>query len=176
MSSPTELRRALSKTLLVCLAALALASCGYGFGADSASVLEPPSPGTLPTLKIKSVENPTLYPWLPHILRAEVRDEIAARDIAHWVDSGKADYEISIKVARFTNRSWLTDPNDITLLYNVDMALEAIVYRGDSNEEIWRSGQISYSQSYEQIQERVAGGEITRELARRLASAMQHAF
>ena len=176
MWSPTDLCRALSRTLLVCLAALTLASCGYGFGADSPSVLEPPSPGVLPTLKIKSVDNPTLYPWLPHILRAEVRDEIAARDIARWVDSGKADYEITIKVERFTFRSWLTDSDDVTMLYSANMAVEAIIYRGDSNQEIWRSGRINYSQSYERVQERAAATDLTRELVRRLASAMQHAF
>lgn len=176
MWSPTDFCRALSRVLLICLAAMALASCGYGFGADSASVLEPPSPGILPTLKIKSVENPTLYPWLSHIMRTEVRDEIAARDIARWVDSGKADYEITIKVDQFTFRSWLTDSEDVTMLYSASMSLEAIVYRGDSNQEIWRSGRIAYTQSYERVQERTAAADLTRELARRLASAMQHAF
>lgn len=158
------------------MAAFCLTACGYGFGADAESVLVPVTEGVLPTLKIKSVDNPTLYPWITHTIRTEIRDEIAARRLARWVDTGKADYELAIKVDRFTFRSWLTDKDDVTTLYSASMVYEGILYKTDTNEEIWRSGQISYSQNYEQVQERAAASELTRELARRLASRMQQAF
>ena len=176
MSLPTNFVHAVRHAALIIVAAFCLSACGYGFGADSESVLVPVTEGAIPTLKIKSVDNPTLYPWITHIIRTEVRDEIAARKLARWVDTGKADYELAIKVDSFTFRSWLTDRDDVTTLYSASMTFEGIVYKTDTNEEVWRSGGIAYSQNYEQVQERVAAGELTRELARRLASRMQNAF
>lgn len=153
-----------------------LAGCGYGFGGDGPSVLAAHEGGGLPTLKFKSVENPTLYPWLTYVLRTEIRDEIADRKLAVWVDSGRADYEIAIKVTSFTFRSWITDTDSETMLYSAAMNIEATIYRGSSNEVVWRSAGINYSQSYETVQERVAASDLARELARRLASAMRQAF
>ncbi|CAK7016663.1 MAG: hypothetical protein DELT_02263 [Desulfovibrio sp.] len=182
MSLPTKLRQAAALfrnarlAALSVLAACCLTACGYGFGADAETVLVPVTPGVTPTLKIKSVDNPTLYPWLAHVIRSEVRDEIAARKLAVWVDSGKADYELTIKVDSFLFRSWLTDKDDVTTLYSGSLTFEGILYKASTNEEIWRSGNIGYSQNYEQVQERTAASELTRELARRLASRMQQAF
>lgn len=153
-----------------------LSGCGYGLGTDGPSVLEAPAGGGLPTLKFKSVENPSLLPWLPHIIRTELRDEIAGRDLARWVDSGKADYELAIVVDSFTFRSWLTDSDDATTLYTASMSLTGTVYEGGSNRVVWRSGALSYSQSYESLQERVVASELTKELARRFANAMRQAF
>ena len=160
----------------LCLLAMSLTACGYGFGSESASVLTPASPGVKPTIKVKSVENPTLYPWLSYALRSELRDELAARNMATWVDSGKADYEIALKVDSFTIRSWLTDSDDATSLYSANMNVIAIVYKGDTNEEVWRSSNISYSQSYESVQERAVAADLTRELVRRLVLNMRRAF
>jgi hypothetical protein len=176
MSLPTSIFRAVRGTALVFMAAFCLTACGYGFGMDSESVLVPLREGARPSLKIKSVDNPTLFPWVSHIIPSEVRDEIAARKLATWVDTGKADYELVIKVDTFTFRSWLTDKDDVTTLYSASMVFEGIVYKSDTNEEVWRSGGIGYSQNYEQVQERVAASELTRELARRLASRMQQTF
>jgi|GEM_PF-384797 len=155
---------------------LALSGCGYGLGTDGPSILEAPEGGGLPTLKFKSVENPSLYSWLPHIIRTELRDEIAGRDLARWVDSGKADYELAIVVDSFTFRSWLTDADDATMLYSANMSFTGTIYEGGSNKAVWRSGVISYSQSYETVQERTAAADLTKELARRFASAMRQAF
>ena len=176
MWSPTKLTRALPRLLFVCVLAVSLAGCGYGFGTESASVLEPTAPGTLPTIKVKSVENPTLYPWLSYLVRSELRDELAARGIAQWVDSGRADYEISIKIESFQMRSWFTDSEDRTTLFSPTMTLTGIVHRGDSNAEVWRSSALSYTQSYETAQERVAAADLTRELVRRLITRMRSAF
>lgn len=183
MWSPTDSRAGASAAARKALGRLALAfcvmvlaGCGYGFGNEGPSVLATPEGGGQPTLKFKSVENPSLYPWLSYVVRTEMRDEIADRKLATWVDSGKADYEMTIKVNSFTFRSWITDTDDATTLYSASMTLDATVYRGNSNEVVWRSGPIGYSQSYETVQERTAASDLTRELARRLGSAMRQAF
>lgn len=176
MSLPTDRARRALRALLLFAAALSLAACGYGFGTEGESVLEAPAPHVLPTMKIKNVENPTLYPWISHVVRNEIRDEVAARNLAAWVDSGKSDYEMALKVERFTFRSWLTNKDDETMLYSGSMTLEATIYKGDSNAVVWQSGAISYSQNYERVQERVVAADLTRELARRLASRMRQDF
>lgn len=179
MWSPTDslssLRR-ITAPLALLACALVLFGCGYGFGGDGPSVLAATEGGGLPTIKFKSVESPTLHSWLPHIIRTEIRDEIAGRDLARWVDSGRADYELAITVNNFIFRSWITDKDDDTMLFSASMSLQGTVYKGNSNEVVWRSGMIGYSQSYETVQERVAAADLTRELARRFASAMRQAF
>lgn len=176
MSSLGNILRASLCAALTLVAACSLSACGYGFGAGAETVLTPVTKGVTPTMKIKRVENPTLFPWITQVVRTEVRDELAARKIVRWVDTGKTDYELAIKIDSFTFRSWLTNRDDLTSLYSASMTFTGIVYRADTNEEIWRSGGIQYSQNYEQVQERVAAGELTRELARRLASRMQQVF
>lgn len=160
----------------ICLLSLALAGCGYGFGVKAPSVMPAVTPGVPPTVKMKSVENPTLYPWLPYVLRTEVRDQLAARRLGQWVDSGRAEYGIFLRIENFLVRSWLVDSDDRTTLYSASMTLEGIIYRGDSNEEVWRSGKITYSQSYENVQERLVADDLSREIVRRLISAMRNAF
>ena len=176
---PTDILTSPLRTVVraaLLLGVLALAGCGYGFGAEGPSVLASPEGGGLPTIKFKSVESPTFHTWLPHIIRTELRDEIAARDLARWVDSGPADYELAIKVNRFTFRSWVADKDSNTMLYSASMSISGTVYRANSNAVVWSSGNIGYSQSYETVQERTAAADLTRELARRFATAMRQAF
>ncbi len=56
------------------------------------------------------------------------------------------------------------------------MTINAIFYRTDSNEIVWQSGNITYSQSYDTVQERVVATDLVRELARRLSSSMRQVF
>ena len=165
-----------SKYLLLplCLA-LFLGGCGYGLGSDADTVLKPIEPGVLPTVKIKSVENPTLYPWLSYVIRSEIRDELAARKIARWVDSGKADYELALKVTQFTFRTWITNAQDATMLYDANLTMEAILYQGSSNKQVW-SSLSSYNQTYDTVQERTAASDLVRELVRRTVLAMRQSF
>ncbi len=175
--------RARHKGLSLLLAGLfalaALGGCGYHFGADMPTVLQQngtSAGGSLPTLKIKDVDNPTMYPWLTYSLRNRLRDELAARQVARWVDSGKADFEISLKVQSFTYRTWMRDDNDVTTLYAANMILEGIVYRGDTNALLWRSGNIAYYQTYETMQERIAGEDLVVNLVRQLVDRMRNNF
>ena len=127
--------------LLFALCLAGLASCGYKPAAFSPSII---GDGTK-TLKIKEIDNPTLEPWLPHSIRSALRDEINARHMARWVDSGPADYEITIKVLALTQREGIHDRYDQPLLYENRMEVLAIVFDGATNTEIWRSGNIYYS-------------------------------
>ena len=151
MSSPTDKRpRALPSGLsripflagLLFLAALAGCS-GYRLATDAPNIFGQGEK----TLKIKGVDYPTLQPWLPYRIRSALRDEVTSRHLASWVDSGPADFEIQINVTSYTSRQWMQDAQDRTMLYTTAMLLEAIAYNGSTNQEVWRSGRISYSEN-----------------------------
>lgn len=167
---------AIPSTLLLC-AALLLAGCGYHLGADAPSVFN--KNGTskeLATLKIKEVENPTLFPWLNYMLRANLRDEVGARHVARWVDSGRADFEISVKVDHYTYRSWVIDNKDVPLLYDANIQLDATIYQGNTNTVVWRSGPLTYAQTFESVAEKDAAEDILRNLIRLLVDKMRQEF
>ena len=72
--------------LLVCLM---LTGCGYVWRGQEGSLSENSVLGNgSKTLKIKSVEQTSLYPWLTYQVRSLVRDDINARNLAKWVDDG----------------------------------------------------------------------------------------
>lgn len=161
--------------LLLCLTLVLgmLSACGgYQFAPDSPSIFGDGSK----TIKVKGVDYPTLQPWLPHALRSSLRDELAARHMAKWVDSGPADYEIQIKVLSFTSREWFNASTNIPALYNNALTLEAIVYQGDTNRVIWRSGALSYADHTENPSEYAEAGNIITQTMRQLTDKMRNAF
>ena len=167
----------LALCLLACVFA-GLAACGYHLGADSPSIFSGGNSTSrqLPTLKVKSIEHPTIHPWMGYELRNRLRHEISARHLAAWVDSGRADYEITLKVTGFYYRSDVTTQYDATLLYAADMTLEGLVYAGESGKLVWRSGNISYGQSYELIDEKPVAVDLATNIIRQLADKMRQAF
>ncbi len=157
---------------LVCLLALFTTACGYHLGADSPSIF-----GTgEKTIKVKGVDYPTLQAWLPYALRSSLRDELAARHLAVWVDDGPADFEIQIKVLSYTTREWMRSAGDRTLLYDSTLTVEAIVYEGSSNKEVWRSGPVRYTERLEEYNDPQASGELITQVMRQLTDKMRNAF
>lgn len=158
--------------LTLFLAAAVVCGCGYRMAGDSPSVIGDGSK----TLKVKGVDYPTLHPWLPHSIRSKLRDEIGARHLARWVDSGPADYAIQINVISFSTRQWVRTELDTTQLFSTSMVLEAVIYDGSTNKEVWRSGQLSYSEYEEKSDEKAASGDIITQIIRQLADAMRRTF
>ena len=172
---PTDIRRRSVSFLLLLFFALTLSGCGYTLGADTPSVLTPVEAENIPSLKIRNIDNPTLFPWLTYAVRTQLRDEIAARNIARWVDSGPADYEISLKVDRYTYRSWQSRTDYTAMLYSAQIIMNATVYKGNSATVVWNGWQ-SYSQTFERVQEESAANALVREIIRRLTVNMRQKF
>ncbi|MDR2075979.1 MAG: DUF4136 domain-containing protein [Desulfovibrio sp.] len=129
-----------------------LSGCaGYHLATDAPSIFGQDGK----TLKMKGVDYPTLQAWLPYRIRSALRDEVTARHLASWVDSGPADFEIQVNIISYTSRQWMQDARSRTLLYSTTMTLEAIVYNGSTNKEVWRSGRVAYSENVEQPQTEV---------------------
>jgi hypothetical protein len=165
-------RRAARALLCCLLAAFFCAGCGYTLAADSPSVLG----DGLKTLKVKGVDYPTLHPWLPNTLRSILRDEVGARRLARWVDGGPADFTIQINVLSFTNREWISSELDTTELFASSITLEAILYSGAENREVWRSGKIGYSEYETRVDEKAIAGSILKQSIRRLCDEMRNTF
>ena len=166
---PVRVLRAVGTLCLLCL----LTSCaGYALEADSPSIF---GDGTK-TLKVKDVDYPTLQPWLPYTIRSALRNELNARHLVQWVDSGPADFEIRIKVISYTTREWMRDEIDRGMLYDSSMVMEATVFDGSTNKEVWRSGRLSYSDRLEQPNEQVAANDIVTQVVRKLADKMRNTF
>ena len=156
-------------SLLVCL----LSGCaGYQFGAKQPSILGDGSK----TLKVKEIDYPTLQPWLPFVLRSSLRDKINERYLAQWVDSGPADYEISLKVTSFTTHEWARDIDNNTLLYDTNLTVDAIVYSGSTNKEVWRSGPVRYADIVESPDEKKSANEMISRIMDRIADKMRNTF
>ncbi len=154
------------------LLTLLLGGCGYHLASSSPSII---GDGTK-TLKIKGVDSPTLHAWLPNAIRSRLRDEIGARYLAKWVDSGSADYEIQINVLDFSTREWIRTEQDTSQVYSTSLRIEAIIYEGSTNKEIWRSGSIGYSEYSENADEKQASADIITQVVRKLADKMRNTF
>lgn len=161
-----------SVLILGCLLALCLSACGYQLASRSESIL---GDGTK-TIKIKGIDYPTLHPWLPNSIRSSLRDEIGARYLARWVDSGSADYEIQINVESFTSREWIRTEWDTSQMFSISIVLSAVIYDGSTNKEVWNSGSLYYSEYEETSDERGASGNIITQICRRLADKMRETF
>lgn len=173
MWSPTE-RFAIHRYFAGLLLVFAVLSggCGYHLASSSPSILGDGSK----TLKVKGVDSPTLHAWLPNAIRSRLRDEIGARYLAKWVDSGTADYNIQINVADFSTREWIRTEQDTSQMYTTSLTIEAIIYDGSNNKEVWRSGHIGYSEYSEMADEKQASSDIITQVVRRLADKMRNTF
>lgn len=155
---------------------LSLAGCGYVWRGQEGSLSEHSVLGAgNKTLKIKSVEQTTLYPWLSYRIRSLVRDDINARSLAVWVDDGPADYTLTIRVPSFQVRSYGVYRSR-TLLFTATIKMEFIVYDGKTNTEVWRSGVIEYSENYETANEENAMKDIITMVVRRCMDSLQQRF
>lgn len=159
--------------LLLALACLLIASgCGYKLASEEPSVLG----NGEKTLKVKRVENPTLYPWLSYQMRTVLHDEVNYRQLAKWVDSGEADYEIEIVVKRFNLQDHGYTSSGNSVMYSASMTMYMALYDGSTNKQVWSSGDIRYSRVYDTDNAQAATDELSRELIFRCLDRMRFVF
>ncbi len=180
-----KLQRVSFILLLACLlGALVQAGCGYQLTSREPSVLTrlsnstvvPGDDGTLPTMKIKGINNPTLYISLEHQLRSAFRDAIANRNIARWQDFGLADYELQINIVKYTLEGWGYSRSGDSVMYNASMSMNAVVYSGETNQPVWSSGTVSLARTYDTDNEADAARALALEIVDRLVDRMRSVF
>ena len=169
MSARTNILKTLVALALLCLLQ---AGCGYKLASDEPSVLGSGEK----TVKIKRVENPTLYPWLSPQIRTIVHDEVNYRKLGRWVDSGEADYELDVEVTRFRVSDHGYSREGTSVMYSASMTMIISVYDGSTNKLVWNSGRIDLSRVYDTDGAQAAAQELSRELVRRGMDRMRFAF
>lgn len=169
-------KRQTSLGLLGLLFALMLgllgSGCGYTLASEEPSVLGKGSS----TLKIKRVNNPTLYVWLSHQIRTIVHDEVQYRQLGKWEESGKADYELEINILQFGIQDYGYSREGESVMFSATMQMEINVYDGSSNQLKWQSGVVSLSRVYDTDNSREASQELATELVRRCIDRMRFVF
>lgn len=169
--------RWLAAATVFCLAFF-VGGCGYnldGYSSGSSRAVSVLGDGNQ-TLKIDKVEQVTIYPWVQYYLRGITRDEVNLRRLARWVDSGNADYLLSIIMPGFRVRSFISNRVDNTLLSDTTVQLELIVRSGKSGAVVWRSGVVSYFDRFETVDEASAIRDGLKETLRRAFDRMQQKF
>ena len=169
MPARTNILKTLVALALLCLLQ---AGCGYKLASDEPSVLGSGEK----TVKIKRVENPTLYPWLSPQIRTIVHDEVNYRKLGRWVDSGEADYELDVEVIRFRVSDHGYSREGTSVMYSASMTMIISVYDGSTNKLVWSSGRIDLSRVYDTDSAQAAALELSRELVRRGMDRMRFAF
>ncbi len=163
-----------TKSLLFVLLLSTLSACGYSIrgqeGVIPSSIIGEPTK----TIKIQGVEQPTLHPWLPYFVRSVLRDEITERNIATWADSEETDFELFVNITDFQIRSY--GSYAYSSLLTAKASLELTLFDGTSNEIVWKSGSIKYSETYESGNEEVALRELVVLLVQRAIDRLQQRF
>lgn len=154
-----------------------LPTCGYVWQGQEQDTIYTKSvlgDGTK-TLRINSIEQTTLYPWISYVIRSQIRNDITSRNLAIWVDSGHADYTMTVRVNSFQIRS-SGEYKQNNLLFTATVEMEIIIYDGNNNTEFWRSGPISYSENYEHSNEEQTIREVIFMTIRRCVDQIQQPF
>ncbi len=166
----------LTMLLLGVMLLVTLGGCGYVWRGQEGSLSENSVLGTgNKTLKIKEIDQTTLYPWLTYKIRSLIRDDINARNLAIWVDEGQADFTLTVRVPSFQVRSY-GEYQSQSQLFTATIIMELIVYDGRTNTEVWRSGPISYSDNFENSNEESAIQEVLFMAIRRCMDRLQQRF
>lgn len=177
MRIPRVTRKGLITVAFCCISLLA-GGCGYnldGYSSGSSRAVSVLGDGNQ-TLRIDKVEQVTMYPWVQYYLRGITRDEVNLRRLARWVDSGNADYLLTIVMPGFRVRSSVSNRVDNTLLSDTVVQLELVVRSGKSGNVVWRSGVISYSDKFETVDEASAIRDGLKDALRRALDRMQQKF
>lgn len=172
-------RRTFLQTLALLLpagAGMLTTGCGYTWRGEKGSLSEDSVLGNgSKTLRMNAVDQTTLYQWLPYQVRSQVRDDITARGLAKWVDSGPADYTLTVRVNSFQIRSH-GQFEARNQLFTATINMELIVYNGATNTVAWQSGPIFYSDNFETSDEESAIKEVISMTIRRSIDLMQQRF
>lgn len=128
------------------------------------------------TMSMGTVEQASLYAWLPYYVRSVLRDEINVRKLAQWRDDGESDYRMEVKVPLFRISSYSHDADDVTLLSAAQVQVELLVYHDKNDTLAWRSGIVNHTEYYENPREDQAVREVLEQALRRAVDRMQQAF
>lgn len=134
----------LRRTVLLTLALVLLAGCGYKNTQSGPVAL----PENTRKLFLEDVENPTLNTDLYARIRSLVRDELTRRGQVQWVPRGEAEALMSVEIRSFTSKASVKDAEDETLRSTASINLQAQIVSAADRSVLWTSGPVGASESF----------------------------
>lgn len=150
-------------------------ACGYTLQGTTVGTRDSVLGSGEKTIAITKIEQSSLIPWIPFVLRTELHTEMNMRRLAVWSDIDEADYTMEVDISSFETRAFITGDDDKTLLSVVSAQLTVVVFDKKHN-VVWNSGPITYSENYENVREDEAIRDILREIVYILYDRMQSVF
>ena len=161
--------------ILACFVFL-VSACGYTLrGQENSTATHSVLGDGSRTLKFLEVEQPTVHTNLTYAIRSQLRDEINARRLAVWKDGGAADFGMTVRVDSF-HISAYGQSRERNLLFTASIGMELVIHDGRTNNVAWRSGIISYSERYANVNEEAALREVLQSAISRGVDRLQQQF
>ena len=159
-------RRSLCLLIMIMVSLLVIPACGYRLrgteGFYSSTIL---GDGTK-TIMVSEVDQTSMFPWLPYMVRSSIVELIEQRGIAKVVATTPSDFVIMAKVTNYSNSNE-NNASGASYLYTIDLSMELVIRNGTSNAIIWRSGTVAYSKSFQSESEDTAVRDVANECVRR---------
>lgn len=153
-----------------------LCSCGYHVQGLSPKAGESVFGNGSKTVAIAKIEDPSLYPWINYSVTNKFHSEMNARKLARFTtDKDNADFLMEILLHNLYTTDSLTDEQDRTILNSISITMEVRIKNVETN-EIWSSGMLTSSQTFQRISEEQAVNEALQELVYRAFNAMENTF
>ncbi len=154
---------------------LSLSACGYrvhGVNTNTSTIL-----GNRDiTISIGEIHQSTLYTWLPYFITNSIRDEIALRNIGKWANQGKGEYSIDVRVASFKVSGLDSVIFEQVAISSASIQIEFTIFNEKSGEIVWKSGNVSYSESYTNPREDTAIEDVIHKAVQATFDRLQNIF
>ncbi|XPV76780.1 MAG: LPS assembly lipoprotein LptE [Desulfovibrio sp.] len=128
------------------------------------------------TLAFGEIDNPTLETWLVPEIRSAMRNELNNRGWVTWKSRNSAKTILEIDIVRYTDNANLKGTNDQTLRYASSITAQARLISRIDKTILWRTPEISESQSWYSGEQSAANTKMVKELVRRIAELMEENY
>lgn len=154
----------MKKSILLLFLMLTLSACGYTLhGYHDTDTSKNILGGPNATLSIGTIEQSTLYPWVPYYLTTVIRDEVILRRVGKWEMSGDSEYVINVEVPSFRVSAYDENLTNTSVISSATVKINLTIVNVKTGKKVWSSGVISYSENYENLQGDAAIQEILKE-------------
>ncbi len=148
--------------LLIALS-INLSACGYeilGLHDDTIQSSEISLIEEGATISIGEIKQASVEMEIPFQVATIVRDEVNLRRIGTWANAGIGDYLINVNIPSFRIANFEDNNYEEVLISSIDISLILTIINAKTNETVWDSGVIFYSENYESPREDTAIHEV----------------
>ncbi len=118
--------------------------CGYKFGTNSST----PLPSYMQNIYLQQVENPTNSLWLERNFRSRLKDEMHKHGRIDFANKDSAQGIMRVEIQSSSIGTKLEDQYDETVRSQVNLLLQASIFRKKDHKLVWESGPIDIRESF----------------------------